>query len=63
MKVWKKAKKRSEKEVALKLLPENEPVERIARNTGLSKDTIEELRRQRSRRSHEADRAGKQASC
>ena len=35
-------------EVAIQMLLENEPVERIARYTGLSKDRIEELRRQRS---------------
>ena len=35
-------------EVALQMLLENEPVERIARYTGLSKKRIEELRRQGS---------------
>ena len=31
--------------VVLQMLFENEPVERIARYTGLSKDSIDELRR------------------
>jgi len=35
-------------EVAIQMLLENEPVERIARYTGLSKDRIEDLRRRRS---------------
>ena len=40
-----KGKEEGREEVALQMLFENEPVERIARYTGLSRDRIEELRR------------------
>ncbi len=44
----KEGKEEGLEKVALQMLFENEPVERIARYTGLSKDRIEELRRQGS---------------
>ncbi|GEM_PF-4627210 len=40
-------KEEGKKKVALQMLFENEPVEKIARYTGPTKDRIEELRRQR----------------
>jgi len=46
MTIAEKLRNEGREEVALQMLLENEPVERIVRYTGLSKDRIEELRRQ-----------------